>query len=167
MFVTTEKEREWFLIFFLYSFCQLLSPRFYTRAGWVRPDHESSDQPAQKPALSNVVSLFSSCTSPACLPKNKWKIKIVFAKVKKSCRKRHSFWQNLKKSRPNVFQFQIRRSVFLNNRKIDPIQIWWAVFFFNRNVRSGCLPQVFLFSALVWRARYCVISNYSKVKRLH
>ena len=42
MFVTTEKEREMFIIFFLSSFCQLLSPQF--EADWVRPDDENSDQ---------------------------------------------------------------------------------------------------------------------------
>ena len=46
-----------FIIFFLSIFCQLLSPRFQSRIGRVRPDHESSDQPAEKAALSNVVSL--------------------------------------------------------------------------------------------------------------
>ena len=46
-----------FVIIFLSSFCQLLSPRFIARIGRVRPDHKSSDQPDQKAALSNVVSL--------------------------------------------------------------------------------------------------------------
>ena len=46
MFVTAEKEGEMFVIFFLSSICQLLSPRFYARADWARPNHESSDQPA-------------------------------------------------------------------------------------------------------------------------
>ena len=43
MFVTEEKEREMFIIFFLSSFCQLLSPHFQARE---RQDHESSAQPA-------------------------------------------------------------------------------------------------------------------------
>ena len=46
MFVTTEKERRMFTIFFLSSICQLLSLWFFDRIGWVRPDHESSDQAA-------------------------------------------------------------------------------------------------------------------------
>ena len=46
LFVTAEKERRMFTIFFLSSFCQLLSPRIQARTGWVRPDPESSDQPA-------------------------------------------------------------------------------------------------------------------------
>ena len=46
MFVTEEKERQMFIIFFLSSFCQLLSPRFQAMAGWERADHESSHQPA-------------------------------------------------------------------------------------------------------------------------
>ena len=57
MFVTSEKERRMFIIFFLSSFYQLLSPRFWARTGWARPDHESSDQPALKAALCNAVSL--------------------------------------------------------------------------------------------------------------
>ena len=60
MFVTAEKERRMFTIFFLSSFCQLLSPRIQARTGWVRPVHEISDQPAWKAALSNVVSLVKS-----------------------------------------------------------------------------------------------------------
>ena len=39
MFVTKEKEARMFIMF-------LLSPQFYARVDWVRPDHESSDQPA-------------------------------------------------------------------------------------------------------------------------
>ena len=46
MFVTAEKERRMFTIFSLSSFCELLSPRIQARTGCVRPDHESSDQPA-------------------------------------------------------------------------------------------------------------------------
>ena len=46
MFVTAEKERQMFIIFFLSSFCQLLSPRFQAMAGWVCADRESSHQPA-------------------------------------------------------------------------------------------------------------------------
>ena len=46
MFVTAEKEWQMFIIFFLSSFCQLLSPRFWARIGWAHPDHEGSDQPA-------------------------------------------------------------------------------------------------------------------------
>ena len=57
MFVTAEKEGQMFTNFFPSIFCQLLSPPFEARTGWVRPDHESSDQPAQKSAVSNVVSL--------------------------------------------------------------------------------------------------------------
>ena len=60
IFVTVEMEREMFIIFFLSSFCQLLSPRFYARTAVARPDHESSDQPAQKAALSNAVSLIGA-----------------------------------------------------------------------------------------------------------
>ena len=44
--ITAEKKRRMFAIFFLSSFCQLLSPRIQARTGWVRPDNESSDQPA-------------------------------------------------------------------------------------------------------------------------
>ena len=57
MFVTAEKERHLFISFFLSIFCQLLSPRFKARIGRARPGRESSDQPAQKSALSNLVSL--------------------------------------------------------------------------------------------------------------
>ena len=46
MFVTEERGRVMFVIFFLSFFCQLLSPQFQARLGWARPDHESSDQPA-------------------------------------------------------------------------------------------------------------------------
>ena len=46
MFVTEENEREKLSIFFLSSFCQLLSPKLLARIGGVRPEHESSDQPA-------------------------------------------------------------------------------------------------------------------------
>ena len=46
MFVTSEKETYIFIVFFLSSFCQLFSPQFQARAGWARPDHERSDQPA-------------------------------------------------------------------------------------------------------------------------
>ena len=46
MFVTAEKEGEMFIIFFLSSFCQLLSPQLQAMASWVRADHESSHQPA-------------------------------------------------------------------------------------------------------------------------
>ena len=64
MFVTTEKEREMFIIFFLPIFCQLLPPPFQASLGWARPDHESSGQPAKKAALSNVVSLGCKIWSP-------------------------------------------------------------------------------------------------------
>ena len=56
-FVTAEKEREMLVIFFLSIFCQLLSPRFKSRTGSARTDHESSDVPAEKAAFSNAVSL--------------------------------------------------------------------------------------------------------------
>ena len=46
MFVTAEKERRMFIIFFLSSFCQLLSLSIQARTGWVRSDYESSDHPA-------------------------------------------------------------------------------------------------------------------------
>ena len=46
VFVTAKKKMEMFIIFFLSSVYQLLSPWFKARIGWARPDHESSDQPA-------------------------------------------------------------------------------------------------------------------------
>ena len=46
-----------FIAFFLSIFCQLLSPRFLARIGRACPGHESSDQPAQKSTISNLVSL--------------------------------------------------------------------------------------------------------------
>ena len=45
-FGTAEKEGQMFIIFFLSSFYQRLSPRFSARIGIARPGHESSDQPA-------------------------------------------------------------------------------------------------------------------------
>ena len=45
MFVTAEKEGQMFIIFFFSIFCQLLSPLFQAMTGWVRADHENSDQP--------------------------------------------------------------------------------------------------------------------------
>ena len=64
---TREQERRFFTIFFLSSFCQLLSPRIQARTGWVRPDQESSDQPAWKAALSDVVSLVSTKWGDTCI----------------------------------------------------------------------------------------------------
>ena len=46
MFVTAEKERRMFMIFFLSSFCQLLAPQFLVKIERARPDHKRSDQPA-------------------------------------------------------------------------------------------------------------------------
>ena len=57
MFVTEEKEGQMFIIFLFSIFCQLLSPRFKARIGRARPGHESTDQPAYKSALSDLVSL--------------------------------------------------------------------------------------------------------------
>ena len=54
MFVTAEKEGQMLIIFFLSILCQLLSPRFYARIGRARPGQESSDQLAQKSALSDI-----------------------------------------------------------------------------------------------------------------
>ena len=58
------------IFFFLSILCLLLSPQFWARTGWARPDHKSSDQPAWKSALSDVVSL---CTSNN-LHKKLWKL---------------------------------------------------------------------------------------------
>ena len=63
MFVTAEKERVMFIVFFLSIFCQVVSQRFEARTDWALPDHESSDQPAWVAALSNVVSLVSKSTA--------------------------------------------------------------------------------------------------------
>ena len=73
MFVTAEKERELFIYYFLsLQFLSAVVPTILKlEAGWVRPGHESSVQPAYKSALSNVVSLLRAISSSplhACLP---------------------------------------------------------------------------------------------------
>ena len=56
MLVTAEKEGIFFRVFFLSIFCQLMSPWFRARTGWVRLDQERSGQLTKKSALSCVVS---------------------------------------------------------------------------------------------------------------
>ena len=82
-----------FTIFFLSSFCQLLSPRFQARIGRVRPGHESSDQPAQKSALSSVVSLLQTDveTEDACRRKNNWKNNKTSLKKATNCQNMTSY----------------------------------------------------------------------------
>ena len=77
MFVTAEKERRMFIIFFLYFFCLLLSPRYSARIDWARTDHQSSDQAALKSALFNVVSLDQAKKTPTVTVFKSCKLKII------------------------------------------------------------------------------------------
>ena len=57
MFVTAEKGRVMFIIFFLYFFLSAVVPAILCKVRRACPDHDSSNQPVKKGALSNVVSL--------------------------------------------------------------------------------------------------------------
>ena len=46
MFVTAENDGRMFIMFILFYFCQLWSPRFWATRGWACPGHESSNPPA-------------------------------------------------------------------------------------------------------------------------